>query len=89
MARLNSMLLPMWPSETSIAVMEVPMLAPMMMGMAMDRALAGSSPMTPAATRPTVIEVVVDELWMMLVTRMPMHRPTNGFWARVWISTSP
>jgi hypothetical protein len=32
----------------------------------------------PTATMPTTIEVVADELWTMLVARIPMKRPTKG-----------
>jgi hypothetical protein len=33
-----------------------------------------------AATRPTMIDVVVDELCISTVTRIPSIRPTMGFW---------
>ena len=62
----------MWPTETSVFVTLVPMLAPMTIGIA---PLTSSAP---PATRPTAIEVVVDELWTRLVARMPMKRPTKG-----------
>jgi hypothetical protein len=55
---------------------EVPILAPMMMG------IAPSMVRAPAATRPTVIEVVVDELCTSVVARMPMKSPTKGLAVR-------
>jgi hypothetical protein len=33
---------------------------------------------TPEATIPTTIEVVVDELWMILVAKIPINNPTKG-----------
>jgi hypothetical protein len=58
--------------ETMVFVIVVPILAPMMMG------IAPGNVSTPPATSPTVIEVVVDELWIILVARMPMRSPTRG-----------
>ena len=60
-------------SETSVLVTEVPMLAPMIMGMA----LATVRALLP--TSPTTMEVVLEELWTTEVDRMPMKRPTMGF----------
>jgi hypothetical protein len=57
------------PSETRLLVTEVPMLAPMMIG------IAPSTVSAPAATSATVSEVVVDELWTSVVPRMPANRP--------------
>ena len=71
-ARRNSALRVMWPSETSLAVTVVPMLAPMTMKMALR------TPMASAATIPIMMLVVVDELCTMVVARMPMNRPING-----------
>ena len=72
MARLNSSGLVMWPIETIVFVTVVPMLAPMMTGM------APSMESVPVATRVTVRLVVVEELWTRLVTRMPVMRPSSG-----------
>jgi len=47
----------------------------MIMGMAV---LTGA----PALTRPTMIEVEVEEDWTRTVTRTPIMRPTTGFWRR-------
>ena len=55
-ARLNSLLLLIWPIDTRILVIVVPMFAPMIIGMAPDNVNA------PALTIPTISEVVVDEL---------------------------
>ena len=80
-ARSNSLLREMCPNDTSVLVTDVPIFAPMTIGIA-DR--KGT---TPAATIPTKIEVVKDELWTKLVVRMPTNNPMNGF-AVVEISTS-
>ena len=53
----------------------VPMLAPMIMGMAV---LTGA----PADTRPTMMLVEVELDWTSTVTRTPIIRPTMGFWSR-------
>ena len=58
--------------ETSELVTEVPILAPIMMGIAFVTFNA------PPATNPTTIEVVDEEDWTMEVERIPMNRPTNG-----------
>ena len=55
------------------AVMVVPMLAPMMMGMAWRRF------MRPAATKPMVITVVADELCSTAVATAPASTATSGF----------
>ena len=70
--------------ETRRFVTDVPMLAPMMMGMALTTFKA------PPATRPTTMDVVEEEDWMMDVDRIPMNKPTSGF-VVVWIrfSASP
>ena len=80
-ARRNSSRRVIWAIETRVLVTEVPMLAPMMIG------IAPSMVSAPAATSPTVIEVVVDELCTRLVARMPTRSPTNGFAVRA-ISSS-
>ena len=53
-------------------VTEVPMLAPMIIGMAV---LTGA----PADTRPTMMEVEVEEDWTNTVTNTPIINPTTGF----------
>ena len=58
--------------ETMVLVTEVPMLAPMIMGTA---ALTG----TPADTRPTMMEVEVEEDWTSTVASTPIITPTIGF----------
>jgi sodium-dependent phosphate cotransporter len=55
-ARLNSLFLLIWPIDTIILVMVVPMFAPMIIGIAPDRVNA------PPPTMPTIKEVVVEEL---------------------------
>jgi hypothetical protein len=35
--------------------------------------------MTPELTIPTIIDVVHDELWTILVANIPINRPTKGF----------
>jgi hypothetical protein len=65
-------------------VTEVPMFAPMMIG------IAPSMVNAPAATSPTVIEVVVEELWTSVVARIPMKSPTNGLEVRsISVSAKP
>ena len=63
----------MWPRATSVHVTVVPIFAPMTIGIAllMER--------TPDATKTTTMDVVVPELWIILVTRIPMNKPTKGF----------
>merc|ERR1719225_1841779 len=56
-------------------VTEVPMLAPMIIGMAV---LTGA----PADTRPTIMEVEVEEDWTNTVTNTPIIKPTTGFFSR-------
>ena len=58
--------------DARMAVMVVPMLAPMIIGIASPRGRV------PAATSPTMIDVVVDELWIRLVVRKPMMSPARG-----------
>merc|ERR1711892_839450 len=71
-AFLNCSLSPAWVKATMILVTLVPMLAPMIMGMAV---LTGA----PAETSPTMIEVDVEEDWTRTVTRTPIITPTIGF----------
>jgi hypothetical protein len=55
-ALLNSILLVICPMETNVFVIVVPILAPITIGMAFCRFK------TPPATRPTTMDVVVEEL---------------------------
>ncbi len=71
-ARLNSLLRLICGRDAKVLVTEVPILAPIMMGMA-----AGIS-RTPPATIPTTIDVVDDDDWIIEVERIPMKRPTIG-----------
>lgn len=69
-ALLNSSFRAMWPKETRTLVTVVPMLAPMMMGIAFGMV----NP--PPPTKATTTEVVAEELWTIEVERMPVTRPT-------------
>jgi hypothetical protein len=80
-ARLNSTLLVIWPKDTSVLVMVVPIFAPMIIGIDV------SSDNAPPATRPTTIDVVVDELCIRLVATIPIINPANGFDV-IWINDS-
>ena len=66
---------PTWVKLTMVLVTLVPMLAPMIMGMATRTG-------TSAATRPTMMEVEVEEDWTSTVTRTPIITPTIGFPSR-------
>ena len=59
----------------------VPMLAPMMTGIAV------ATGMVPPPTRATTSDVVVDEDCTRAVARMPTNRPISGFEA-LWIRSS-
>ena len=74
-ARSNSSLRPAWASDTTVAVTVVPMLAPMIIGIAW----ASGSGFSGAATRPTTMAVVTDELWTTVVASNPTISPKNGF----------
>ena len=58
-----------------VFVIEVPMLAPM----TIHTALATGSGFSGAATRPTIIEVVTDELCISVVARIPTISAMKGF----------
>lgn len=73
MARRNSFLLLIKPSATIVLVIVVPILAPMIMGMALRIETEEE------ATKATTSEVVVELLWIMAVSNKPMKRPVNGF----------
>jgi len=49
------------------------MLAPIIIGM------AASMERIPPPVRPTIIDVVVDELCIRLVARIPVNKPRKGF----------
>ncbi|KKL03881.1 hypothetical protein LCGC14_2621710, partial [marine sediment metagenome] len=59
--------------DINVFVTDVPILAPMMIGMALPMFSA------PPATSPTTIVVVDDDDWMIDVASMPMNSPTKGF----------
>jgi hypothetical protein len=58
--------------ETIMLVTVVPILAPIIMGIAPPKFNA------PLLTIPTINEVVVDELWKMVVERIPINKAING-----------
>ncbi len=62
--------------DASVLVTVVPMLAPMIMG----TALATGMGFTGAATSPTIMEVVTDELCTRVVARIPTINPMKGLW---------
>jgi len=72
-ARRNSFFRLIKLSDTMVLVIVVPMLAPMMMGMALCKVI------DPDATNATTNEVVVELLCNMAVMSNPMNRPVNGF----------
>ena len=72
-ARENSFLRPMWPIDTIVLVTVVPIFAPITIGMAF------AIERLPPATRPTTMDVVEEEDWIIEVARIPMNRPTIGF----------
>ena len=80
-ALLNSFLSDIWAKETMVLVTEVPILAPMIMGMAV---LTGTS----AATRPTIIVVEVELDWTRTVTRTPIITPTTGLFSSSELANS-
>lgn len=71
-ARLNSFFLLMKPNETIVLVMVVPILAPMIMGMAL------SMVMDPEATNATTKLVAVELLCIMAVISRPIKSAVNG-----------
>ena len=64
-----------WPIETTVFVIVVPMLAPMIIGMAVfrDRAVPPDCP-----TRETMVDVLVLELCTSTVARVPTAKPAKG-----------
>mmetsp|Transcript_5006 Transcript_5006/g.10059 ORF Transcript_5006/g.10059 Transcript_5006/m.10059 type:complete len:208 (-) Transcript_5006:166-789(-) len=72
-ANLSSSAFPRKPMDTIVLVTEVPMLAPMMMKIAI------LTSRTLAPTRDTTIEVVVELDWTKTVAIIPMHKPAIGF----------
>jgi len=78
-ARLNSLLRLICGRDARVLVTEVPMLAPMIIGMADDVSK------TPPATMPTTIQVVDDDDWIIEVDKIPIKKPTIGLLV-VWIS---
>jgi hypothetical protein len=62
----------MLPSEASVLVTVVPMLAPMIIG------TASGSVRVPAPTSPTIVAVDTDEDWTSTVARIPANKPEIG-----------
>jgi hypothetical protein len=60
-------------SDTRVFVIDVPILAPIIIGMAVEISRA------PPATIPTTIEVVDEEDCIMEVANIPIKRPATGF----------
>ena len=79
-ARLNSLPLLICPIETIVFVTVVPILAPIIMGIAPFKVTA------PPETIPTIIDVVVEELWNKVVAKIPINKATNGSLVVVMIS---
>ena len=61
-------------SAAIVFVTVVPMLAPMIIG----TAFTIGSGLSGAATKPTIIAVVTDELCTSVVAKIPTIRPMNG-----------
>ncbi len=76
-ARLNSTGRRMLPTDASVLVTLVPMLAPITIG------TAAPTLSTPEATRPTIVDVVTDEDWTSTVASTPTNRPAIGELTRV------
>ena len=72
-ALLNSIRLEICPNDTKVFVIVVPMLAPIIIGIAVSIVNA------PPATSPTTSDVVVEELCIILVATIPIINPENGF----------
>ena len=63
--------------------MVVPILAPIMMGMALDKVMEFD------ATRATTMAVVVELLWMRAVINKPINNPVKGLdVAKIMVSTA-
>ncbi|CAI7994183.1 Type IV pilus assembly ATPase PilB, partial [Geodia barretti] len=74
------------PRAAIVFVTVVPTLAPITMGMALSNGNGDPG----AATKPTMRELVTEELCTRVVARIPMRRPTRGFAeARKKLSRSP
>mmetsp|Transcript_35062 Transcript_35062/g.88376 ORF Transcript_35062/g.88376 Transcript_35062/m.88376 type:complete len:229 (+) Transcript_35062:967-1653(+) len=71
-ARRYSSLSPACAKLTIVFVTEVPMLAPMIMG------IAFFTSMRPAAVMVMMMDVLVDEDWTSTVARMPIIKPATG-----------
>lgn len=66
-----------------VLVMVVPILAPIIIGMALSKAIE------PEATSATTIAVVVELLWIIAVISSPMKRPVKGLdVARIMVSAA-
>ena len=71
-ARLNSLPRLICPMETIMLVTVVPIFAPIIIGIAPVKVTA------PPETIPTMIDVVVEELWNKVVAKIPMNREIKG-----------
>ena len=69
----NSLSTEKCPKEATRHVIVVPILAPMIIGTALDTVNV------PAATKPTVIEVVTELDCIIAVANIPINRPVKGF----------
>ena len=76
-ASLNSLRLAIKLSDTKLLVIVVPILAPITIGMAVDRSIE------PDATIATAIDVVVELLCIMAVIINPINKLIKGFSANV------
>ena len=61
------------PKEAIKHVIVVPIFAPIMIGIELDMVIV------PAATKPTVIEVVTELDWIIDVASIPINSPVKGF----------
>ena len=81
-ARWNSSLLPICVIATKVLVTEVPILAPISMGMAIWMSM-------PAPMAATMMEVKVEELWTRTVPKMPIINPITGLVSHPPLNMSP
>ena len=85
-ARLNSFPRFICPMETMMLVTVVPIFAPMIIGIALLRGKKIMPVLVVALAIPTMIDVVVEELWNMVVAKIPMNKATKGSLVVVIIS---
>lgn len=82
MAFLNSFFLVIYPNDTIVLVRVVPILAPIIIGIALEKLKA------PEATTATIMEVLVELLWIMAVINNPMNKLTKGFEVAIKIDSA-